>query len=121
MGYDMNEKPIKLTTVRIMAINVKGYETHDILIVSELHGTSMDEMERIRVYLKEDLWNDFRMINIADLFYKKLITSRQALKKKVYDRHLYKVYNEIKSVERTEIVDGVGTPFVGVQQLYLKK
>ena len=111
--------PVHLTTVRIMAINVRGYETHDILIVSELHGASMDEMKRIRIYLKEDEWEDYRMVNIADQFYKKLITFRQALKKNVYDRHLYKVYNEIKDVERND-VEG-GTPFTGVRQLYLKK
>ena len=36
--------------------NVKGYDTHDILIVSTLNDID-DRMKRIRVFVKESEWN----------------------------------------------------------------
>ena len=110
-------EPIKLTTVRIMAVNVRGYETNDVLIVAIMGGVAHDELQKIRIFLKDDEWKDFKMLSIANSFYTKLVKYRLALKKKVYDKHIYKAYNEVAELER---LNG-STPFVGVKQLYLKK
>lgn len=82
----MNE----LTTVRIMAISVKGYDTHDILVVSTLNDTD-DRMKRIRIFLKDTEW-DRKTLEIADYFYTKLVTHREKLRKRVLDKHLYDTY-----------------------------
>ena len=113
MGYDIND----LTTVRIMTVNVRGYETHDILIVAIMGGMNLEEHQKIRIFLKDSEWNDFKMLSIANSFYLKLVKYRQQLRKKVFDKHIYKTYNEVAELERLQGV----TPFVGVQQLYIKK
>ena len=113
----MTYEPIKLTTVRIMAVNVRGYETYDILIVAIMGGMNLEEHQKIRIYLKDSEWKDFKMLSIANSFYLKLVKYRQQLRKKVFDKHIYKTYNEVAELERLQGV----TPFVGVQQLYLKK
>jgi hypothetical protein len=106
-----------LSTVRIMAVNVRGYETHDILIVAIMGGMNLEEHQKIRIFLKKDECNDLKMLTIANQFYLKLVKYRQQLKKKVFDKHIYKAYNEVAEVERL-----VGsTPFCGVKQLYIKK
>ena len=112
----MNEL-IKLTTVRILAINVRGQETYDVLIVATMGGMNLEEHQKIRIFLKDSEWNDFKMLSIANSFYLKLVKYRLMLNKRVYDRHIYKAYNEVAEVER---LDG-STPFVGVKQLYIKK
>ena len=113
MGYDVKD----LTTVRIVAINVRGYETYDVLIVATMGGIGLEEHQKIRIFLKDSEWNDFKMLSIANQFYLKLVKYRQQLKKKVFDKHIYKAYNEVAEVER---LDG-STPFCGVKQLYIKK
>ena len=113
----MTEQPIKLTTVRIVAINVRGYETYDVLIVATMGGIGLEEHQKIRIFLKDSECNDLKMLTIANQFYLKLVKYRLMLNKKVYDRHIYKAYNEVAEVER---LDG-STPFVGVKQLYIKK
>ena len=113
MGYDVSN----LTTVRIMAVNVRGYETYDVLIVAIMGGMNLEEHQKIRIFLKDSEWNDFKMLSIANSFYLKLVKYRQLLRKKVFDKHIYKAYNEVAEVER---LNG-STPFVGVQQLYIKK
>ena len=111
------KQTIKLTTVRIMAVNVRGYETYDVLIVAIMGGVALDEFQKIRIFLKEDEWQDFKMLSIANAFYTKLVKYRLALNKKVYDKHIFKAYNEVAELER---LNG-STPFVGVKQLYIKK
>ena len=113
MGYDISN----LTTVRIMAVNVRGYETYDVLIVAIMGGMNLEEHQKIRIFLKDSEWNDFKMLSIANSFYLKLVKYRQLLRKKVFDKHIYKAYNEVAEVERLKD----STPFVGVQQLYIKK
>lgn len=114
MGYDIND----LTTVRIMGVNVIGDEENDILLVMTLVNGKSDEYDKLRVYIKEEHYKkNFKMLTIADSFYTMLVKHRLKLKKKVYDRHLYKAYNTIKELERMEGV----TPFVGMKQLYIKK
>lgn len=113
MEYDVKN----LTTVRIMAVNVRGYETYDILIVAIMGGMNLEEHQKIRIFLKDSEWQDFKMLSIANSFYLKLVKYRQQLRKKVYDRHIYKAYNEVAELERMPKV----TPFVGVKQLYIKK
>lgn len=113
----MNEQPIKLTTVRILAINVRGQETYDVLIVATMGGMNLEEHQKIRIFLRDSEWNDLKMLTIANQFYLKLVKYRQQLKKKVFDKHIYKAYNEVAEVERL-----IGsTPFCGVKQLYIKK
>jgi hypothetical protein len=113
MGYDVKD----LTTVRIVAINVRGYETYDVLIVATMGGMGLEEHQKIRIFLKDSECNNLKMLTIANQFYLKLVKYRQQLKKKVFDKHIYKAYNEVAEVER---LDG-STPFVGVKQLYIKK
>jgi hypothetical protein len=114
MGYDVKD----LTTVRIMGVNVTGDNENDILLVMTLVNGKSDEYDKLRVYIKEEHYkNNFKMLTIADSFYTMLVKHRLKLKKKVYDRHLYKAYNTIKELERMEGV----TPFVGMKQLYIKK
>ena len=113
MGYDVKD----LTTVRIMAVNVRGYETYDVLIVATMGGIGLEEHQKIRIFLKDSECNNLKMLTIANQFYLKLVKYRLMLNKKVYDRHIYKAYNEVAEVER---LDG-STPFVGVKQLYIKK
>jgi hypothetical protein len=91
MGYDVKD----LTTVRIMAVNVRGYETHDILIVAIMGGMNLEEHQKIRIFLKDSEWKDFKMLSIANSFYLKLVKYRQQLRKKVFDKHIYKTYNEV--------------------------
>ena len=112
----MNEL-IKLTTVRILAINVRGQETYDVLIVAIMGGVNIEEHQKIRIFLKKEESNDLKMLTIANQFYLKLVKYRLELNKKVYDRHIYKTYNEVAELERLQGT----TPFVGVQQLYIKK
>ena len=110
-------EPINLTTVRILAINVRGYETYDVIIVAIMGGMNLEEHQKIRIFLRDSEWNDFKMLTIANQFYLKLVKYRLELNKKVYDRHIYKAYNEVAEVERL-----IGsTPFCGVKQLYIKK
>ena len=113
MGYDVKD----LTTVRIVAINVRGQETYDVLIVATMGGMNLEEHQKIRIFLKDSECNDLKMLTIANQFYLKLVKYRLMLNKRVYDRHIYKAYNEVAEVER---LDG-STPFVGVKQLYIKK
>lgn len=109
--------PINLTTVRIVAINVRGQETYDVLIVAIMGGYNLIELQKVRIYLKDSEFDNLKMLSIANSFYLKLVKYRLQLGKKVYDRHIYKVYNEIAELERV-----IGsTPFVGVKQLYIKK
>jgi hypothetical protein len=113
MGYDVSN----LTTVRILAINVRGQETYDVLIVATMGGMNLEEHQKIRIFLKKEESNNLKMLTIANQFYLKLVKYRLELNKKVYDRHIYKAYNEVAEVERL-----VGsTPFCGVKQLYIKK
>ena len=49
MGYDVKD----LTTVRIMAVNVRGYETYDVLIVATMGGMNLEEHQKIRIFLKK--------------------------------------------------------------------
>lgn len=77
----MND-PIKLTTVRIMAVNVRGYETYDVLIVAIMGGVNLAEHQKIRIFLKDSEWQDFKMLTIAHTFYLNLVKYRQELKKK---------------------------------------
>ena len=114
MGYDIKD----LTTVRIMGVNVTGDNENDILLVMTLVNGTSDEYDRLRVYIKKGHYeSNFKMLSIANSFYIMLVKHRIKLKKKVYDRHLYKAYNTIKELERMEGV----TPFVGMKQLYIKK
>ena len=113
----MTYEPIKLTTVRILAINVRGQETYDVLIVAIMGGMGLEEHQKIRIFLKDSECNNLKMLTIANQFYLKLVKYRLELNKKVYDRHIYKAYNEVAEVERL-----IGsTPFCGVKQLYIKK
>ena len=73
-----------LTTVRIMAVNLKAFGSNELLVVSTL-GIN-DEMQKIRIYLKSEAWG-FKTLEIANEFYKQLVKRRVLLKKKVYDKH----------------------------------
>lgn len=99
----------ELTTVRIMAISVKGYDTHDILIVSTLNDID-DRMKRIRVFVKESEWNK-EILEIANHFYIKLVSHREKLRKRVLDKHLYDTYMEISNNRQ---------PMFGLKRLYIK-
>lgn len=106
----MDEKN-DLTTVRIMAVNLKAFGSNELLVVSTL-GVN-DEMQKIRIYLKSEAWG-FKTLEIADEFYKRLIKRRVLLKKKVYDKHLYQAYNDIKLLHATQDL-----PFASVSRLYI--
>ena len=100
-----------LTTVRIMAVNLKAFGSNELLVVSTL-GIN-DEMQKIRIYLKSEAWG-FKTLEIANEFYKHLVKRRILLKKKVYDKHLYQAYNDIKLLHATQDL-----PFASVSQLYI--
>lgn len=108
MEYDVKN----LTTVRIMAISLKVVDSNEILVVSTLNGAK-DDMQKIRIYLKSEAW-DFKTLEIATDFYKQLVKYRLLLKKKVYDKHLYQSYNDIKLLHATQDL-----PFASVRQLYI--
>ena len=103
----------ELTTVRIMAINVTKHEAREILVVSTLEGTE-DSMKRIRIYLKEDFWN-YEHLEIATMFYTKLVKERLLLRKKVLNKHLLKTYQEITDLKRNKTL-----LFSGIERLYIK-
>ena len=100
-----------LTTVRIMAVNLKAFGSNELLVVSTL-GVN-DEMQKIRIYLKSEAWG-FKTLEIANEFYRALVKRRMLLKKKVYDKHLYQAYNDIKLLHATK-----GLPFASISQLYI--
>lgn len=98
-----------LTTVRIMAINVSGYESQDILIVSTLEKREQ-RLLKTKVFVKEEKWNK-DILEVADFFYSKIVKHREMLRKKVNDKHLYNAYMEISQNRHS---------MFGIKQLYLK-
>lgn len=95
-----------LYTVRIMAINVKAFESREILVVSTLEDDK-DDMKNIRIYLHNDCWNE-EYLEKTTRVYDHLVKYRLRMKKKVYTKHIYNAYSEIQAIG-------------GVEQLYIKR
>lgn len=102
----------QLTTVRIIAVNLEKHGLNEILIVSTLHG-NRDSMENIRIFLKESAIN-FETLKIANEFYKELVRYRLLLKKKVYIRHVYQTFNDLRFKYANDKL-----PFVSVERVYI--
>lgn len=103
-----------LTTVRIIAVNLKKHDLNEILIVSTLHG-NLDSMENIRIFLKESVANR-ETLEIANEFYKQLIKYRLLIKKKVYLKHVYRTFSDLRMKYASDKM-----PFVSVERVYIAK